>query len=435
MSCGPIARKLVNMGFDVAVVGLGTAGAAVAAACAQRGLKVVGLERSSLDEAGAQWINGVPGWAFDEAGFARPEYPERLGENAQFHLVAGHGPSRVVIQNHGVMEVDMRALGNRLRALAQAQGAELRDNYRVLGFDGRTLQTEAGTIHASIYVDTSGYRGLSLVKHPFTQSRVTLCAAAQQVFTIKDLAAAEDFFASRGCQPGHVLCFTGVAGPYSILNLRIDGDHLSILTGSIPEQGYRSGIQILRDFVGQQNWVGQSLYGGSRVIPLGLPAPVLHQGRAVAIGDSASMVHAVHGSGIGQQLLAARLLADTLADGGSLDSFNYQWQRKYAGLLAGADCFRRFSQTLLPSEFLALVEEGVLRSEVMVDVLGQKRPRPPASAILGSARGLRRMPKVASRLAPTLAKLGAMELHHRRYPQRLSQVSRWRAVRDGLAYF
>lgn len=39
--------------IDVAVVGQGTTGAAVAALCARRGLSVVGLERRDLQEAGA----------------------------------------------------------------------------------------------------------------------------------------------------------------------------------------------------------------------------------------------------------------------------------------------------------------------------------------------------------------------------------------------
>ena len=50
---------------DVAIVGAGTAGAAAAALCAQRGLSVVCLDSKPLDGAGARWLNGVPLSAFD----------------------------------------------------------------------------------------------------------------------------------------------------------------------------------------------------------------------------------------------------------------------------------------------------------------------------------------------------------------------------------
>ena len=57
---------------DVVVVGAGTAGAAAAAFCAERGLKTICVERAPLDRAGAAWVNGVPAWAFSRAGLAQP---------------------------------------------------------------------------------------------------------------------------------------------------------------------------------------------------------------------------------------------------------------------------------------------------------------------------------------------------------------------------
>jgi len=45
---------------DVAIVGAGTAGAAAAALCAQRGMSVVCIERRPLDEAGARWCERRP---------------------------------------------------------------------------------------------------------------------------------------------------------------------------------------------------------------------------------------------------------------------------------------------------------------------------------------------------------------------------------------
>jgi glycine/D-amino acid oxidase-like deaminating enzyme len=83
---------MVTYSADVAVVGAGTAGAAVAAFAAERGLSVVCIERRALADAGARWVNGVAGWMFDEAGLARPSGDELIAEGGAFHLIAGFGP-------------------------------------------------------------------------------------------------------------------------------------------------------------------------------------------------------------------------------------------------------------------------------------------------------------------------------------------------------
>lgn len=76
---------------DVIVVGAGSSGAAVTALLAERGLRVVCLERRRLDGAGARWINGVPRAAFVEAGVELPMSDESDGRPAPFHLVASIG--------------------------------------------------------------------------------------------------------------------------------------------------------------------------------------------------------------------------------------------------------------------------------------------------------------------------------------------------------
>ena len=47
------------------------------------------------------------------------------------------------------------------------------------------------------------------------------------------------------------LCFSGVAGGYSILNVRFAHGEVSLLTGSIPADGHVSGLELLRSFVAE----------------------------------------------------------------------------------------------------------------------------------------------------------------------------------------
>ena len=98
----------------VVVLGLGTAGAAVAALCARRGLQVTGVDRQPLDATGARWVNGVPAWVFDAVRLDPPRPPEHLGGQEPFHLIAGWDGPRMTLK--GVQDVDMRALTTRLLA-------------------------------------------------------------------------------------------------------------------------------------------------------------------------------------------------------------------------------------------------------------------------------------------------------------------------------
>ncbi|GEM_PF-3072987 len=150
--------------WDVVVIGAGTAGAAAGLHCARQGLRTLVLDRGDLDTAGARWVNGVARAAFLEADVGVPEPPELRGEGEPMHLVAGwDGPLMAV--DHDVLEVDMRLLGARLRAMAREAGAELRGGVAVRGWhdrDAGRLDTSAGPLEAQYVVDASGLKSVGL---------------------------------------------------------------------------------------------------------------------------------------------------------------------------------------------------------------------------------------------------------------------------------
>lgn len=419
------------MTHDVVIIGAGTAGAGAALFCARAGLRVLCLESHPLHEAGARWVNDVPGWIFDLIGLERPSGDELLGDDVRFHLVGGKGPERVVLSGHGVLGVDMRRLVDRLQTGAEAAGATLRGGVKVHSFDGHTLRTSVGDVQASTFVDASGLKGLNLMGYP-TVPAERLCAAAQQVRLVRDGQAARAFFERYETPPGETLCFTGVAGGYSILNLRLDGDRVSVLTGSIPGQGHAPGLTITRDFVRENAWVGDLVFGGARAIPLIRPAACVGRDNVAALGDAAGQVHTAHGSGIGQGLIAARLLADALSSGGGPAAYNLTWQRRFAGMLASSEVFCRFSQTLSADDARGLIGSGLMGEGVSREVLSQ---RPVLNAPLDLARsGLRMLtqPALARRLLPTLARMGLVEAHYLRYPEDPGDLPAWERTLDRL---
>jgi flavin-dependent dehydrogenase len=417
--------------YDVAIVGAGTAGAAAAALCAERGLATICVDRRPLHEAGARWVNGVPLACFPEAGIEPPTGDELHASDHVFHLVVGWGPRRLSLRGHGLLDVDMRGLVARLQARARRAGAELRGEAVVTGFDGQRLRLGDEAIAARWFVDASGLGGARLLRQG-PVARQDLCAAAQWVHALADPAGARAWLRQHDAREGETLCFTSVAGGYSIVSVRVEpsgvaghGGAVSLLTGSIPAEGHPSGQRLVDDFVQAHAWIGERRAGGARAIPLGRPHDVLAEGNVALLGDAAGQVFSAHGSGIAAGLLAARLLADTLAEGRGPEPYGVRWQRRHGGTLVAYDVFRRFSQRLALDEVAELLDAGLLDAESSIAALRQALPRPSPRWLLGKARGLVRSPRLAARLAPVLGRMAAAQALYRSYPADPTQRARW----------
>ena len=422
---------------DVLIIGAGTAGAAAAAACAQRHMKVVCADARRLEDSGARWVNGVPEWCFEEAGVPAPKGTELRGQGAPFHMIAGQGPSRVVLRGHGLMDVDMRHLIARLQEYARSAGATLVGGQRVRGIqrlDGGGARVQVGdkVVEARWVIDASGLGGAGLVDRP-KPAAADLCAAAQYVHHVDDVQAATAWFRSHQVAPGETLCFTGIAGGYSILNVQLHGERVAMLTGSIPAAGHPAGQVILDRFVAEQPWVGTRLFGGARAIPLRLPYDRLDDGAVALLGDAACQVFAMHGSGIGAGLIAARLLANSLADGRGTWGYNVDWQRRFGGLFAASCLFARFSRSLSVAQMGVLMDAGLMREGIAVAGLEQKPVKPAPSDLPGLVGGALKAPRVVAGVLPVLGKMGAVQTLYQMYPRELGGLARWRRMRVRLA--
>lgn len=420
------------MSFDLAVLGCGTAGAAVAAFAASRGLKVVALDRSPLERAGAHWVNGVPRWAYQQSPLGEPTGAELRGGDQPFHLVAGWEGPRLVLEQHGVLEIDMRALVARLQRLALEGDAELRGGEKVLGVEGRRVVLEGGAVEAEVVVDATGLAGLKLLGDPGV-SRSDLCVAAQEVREVADRQAAAAFFEAHGVPPGETLCFTGIAGGFSIVNVALHGDELAILTGSIPALGHPSGPQLIERFAAEQRWVGAKRFGGSRAIPLRRPLDELVRGNHARIGDAACQVFCAHGSGIGVQLVGAAGLAEHLATGGGLQGWATWFMRTWGGRLAASDQFARFSRSLSVDETGGLIRRGLMPASVAAAELGQREAVPRPRELMRMGLGAPRSARVLKRLAPVGVRMARLRRLYGQYPHDAAQLPAWAARAERVA--
>lgn len=411
---------------DVCVIGAGTSGAAAAAFLAEAGLRVACLDRRAIELAGARWVNGLPRAAFRDAGVPLPEPGEYLGGPTAFHMVAPGG--RVVVDGHDLIEVDMRKLVARLQARAAAAGATLIGGVSVLGRDGDLLLTSRGDLQARWFIDASGLGGVRLLDQA-PVAREDICVAAQEVREVVDRDAARAFFDGHGVKPGEVLGLVGVAGGYSVLNVRLHehGETMGILTGSIPALGFPAGKAILDEFVAAQPWIGQKVFGGGGAIPLRRAHDRLasDDDRVALLGDAGCQVFPAHGSGIGSGMIAARMLADTIARGAPLRAYEVAWQRSHGGLFALFDAVRRWNQRQ-DAEALGRVLGGGLADEALLRAgIDQTFPRPSLAGLPAKARALFAHPALARDLVGTVARSAALKTLYATYPRRADRVPAW----------
>ncbi len=413
--------------YDLIVCGAGSAGAALATMAQKDGRRVLVLERRMLDRAGAAWVNDVPGWMFDEAGIERPSGSE-LHASAAITLVAGFDDDapRVSARPEDFMGVDMRGLVGRLQESAMRAGAVLLGGEHVRSLDHREdeviVSTGTARYRAPFFVDASGLAGAEALGKLHGTPR-DLCAAAQEVHRIRDARAADAFFERYAAREGDVTVFTGIAGGYSIINVRRHEDRVFVLTGSIPADGHPSGKALLDRFVDERSWIGERVFGGARVIPLSYARPIVARGRMAALGDAASQVFSAHGSGTGAGLVAARMLADALRTG-DLAGYQHAWQKRWGLLFATHDLFRRLSQSLEPDELRALISEGILSERALDAALAQRFP-PLDASMLRAGRALSRRPALARRFASMGARVVRLAALYARHPSDPARQSAW----------
>lgn len=427
--------------YDAVVLGAGTAGASTAWQLAARGLRVAFTDTRPLGAAGARWINGVPPWMFDEAGVPRPEPPERRGGDHAFTLLGVSGRRYLSVEPSPVWAVDMRALVARLQALAVDAGATGFGGARVVDVASHgerptrvTVDRDGQrtTLEAPLFVDATGTRGVLRERVPALAGacpkldRRDLCSAAQAVFRIADEQAARDFLHLHSARPGDVLCRLGVSGGYSVGNLCVDAEagEVEMLTGAIARPEYLSGPAIVRSLLAAHPWIGRTRFGGAGVVPLRRPYDRFVAEGVALVGNAACQVFPAHGSGVGIGMVAARMLADSVADAsdpGSMDAlWRYQagFQRRWGGLLAAYDVFRRLSQSLEGHEVELLLETGLINVNGYREGLDQKLPAPDLGDLRDLMHGARQAPGLVAKVGPALARMAPALAVYRMYPER-----------------
>lgn len=262
-----------------------------------------------------------------------------------------------------------------------------------------------------------------------------LCAAGDYVVRVDDRDGARRFLERHGARPGDHVNRLGTHGGWSTRSISVSEDlsEASILVGCIADGRFGTVPSLMADARRDEPWLGETVTGGTGVIPLRRPYAHLTAPGLALVGDAACQVFPVHGSGIGFGLIAGRMLADAVCDESDPGSRSALWRyqsrfhRQFGPRLAMYDGVRRMT-TAIGSDGVALMIRSGLMSAAMTHAgLDQRLGSPPPAEAVATVGRLATRPRLAKMMLPALARAQSARMLAGRYPEGPDEdaLTRW----------
>ena len=279
------------MEVDCLVVGLGPAGARAAAAAAQHGLRVLAIERRSVIGEPVQCAEFIP---TPLSGLAQ-------AEGVMQHRITGMQsvlPSGTVVHNDfpGLI-IDRGAFDRHLAAQAQAQGATLWTQTRLLALDP---QQQIASLRRGQSTPADDLINVKYQRLIAADGPHSTCAARLGLPTLQCVRSRQyRVDLHRPLQDTWIWLDNAYPGGYAWLFPR--GRVANLGLGLEPTLGVtpKTALDTLHRQLIEQGWVGATIHqrtGGA--IPVGGLRSCLTHGATLFAGDAAGLTHPITGAGI-----------------------------------------------------------------------------------------------------------------------------------------
>ncbi len=432
--------------YELIVVGAGVAGCMAAMRAAEKGIKVLLLDKRSTEKIGHDWTNGVEKRVFPEVGLNPPSGAELALQQGRFRLVSPSGRF-VEAPRVPMYEVSMRPFTARLLKSALKAGVDFQENTEIAGpliqngKVGGVVVAGGREITARVVMDASGYDAAIKNKLPRTSpmssetdDRINLTAWRGQIHIADpklDVPRLVDI-------PSDVtVSRAGWLGGYSIFSLCWHSAEraLDILIGFDRQKSDVTAQQYFNDFLAKHNLKGSMVYGGGGMIPVRRSLDILVDDNFLIAGDSACMVIPIHSSGVACSLIAGNLAAETVANcirqgktgKEALWGYAAEYQRGRGAMMGFFDVMRLIFEKLTAEEMNKLVGYAMLAGD-MVAGLEARSPRITIGDTLARLRGLR-YPLLTARFGLLIKTAFDVRRHYRRYPRQYDErkIKQWQA--------
>ena len=320
--------------YDIVIVGAGPAGSCAAQAAAQRGAKVLLIDRRQRLGIPVQCAEFVPQWICRHASFSSTCIMQKV-EKMVTHL-----PGRIdEMKSPGYM-LDRSLFDKELAASAVLSGAKISIGTKAVGLSPEGLIVERGskkeTIRSKIFIGADG--ATSTVARFVGKKPLRTIAALQYEVVLSEPQNHVDVYFHKDYEGGYGWLFPkgktanagiGVVSSKASRLPDLLGDLLDALTGS---KKLRE-IQILSKTAGliPCEFYGKNLFKN-----------------VLLIGDAAGHAHPITGAGILHAVIAGELAGRVAAEAivkedlGVLNNYDSEWQEAVGKSLSYGTFKRRF---------------------------------------------------------------------------------------------
>ena len=429
------------MDFEVLIAGAGPAGCLAARELARRGFRVGLFDPGTREDLGKPIIVEVDLDFFSRAGVSPPSEPEIPYHPRCTRIFSARGREAFRFTGRHPPALWLDRFARRLLGEAERAGARFFGGYRaretvrkgnrvsgaILDHQGRREE-----VRARLVIDATGFEA-SLVRTldpeagiPFRDDPRDCVLAANYLHGIDAVQAAEAVREGRQ-QTEETWVWLGTSGSYSTLfsHLSLSRNRAYLLAGQKADFAGPPVGEAVQAFQQRQGYFRERISGGTGRIRISRPLDRLAADGFLAIGEAASLVIPINGSGVGTALLsadlAARVSARALRDGepttASLWSFAAGFMRSQGADLAACDAIRLVTESMSSDQFAAMLEGGLSGSD---DIRNLNRGQPFSFSPFSLPRRLRAMAKNPGLIAP-LGRMGASALQvralYRKYPE------------------
>jgi geranylgeranyl reductase family protein len=379
--------------YDSIVVGAGPAGSTTAYRLAERGARVLLVDRARFPR-DKPCGGGVTLRAARLLPFGLEPVVEDVVRTVELRL--RYGRTFVRGGDEPLVYMTQRyRLDHYLVEQAVAAGAEFRDGSRVSGVDedadGVTVAVDGERFRAETLVGADGVNGIVAR---------ALCLGGNRAVGVALEGNAPYGAVERGRYRSRmVLEFGLLPGGYGWVFPK--GDHVNFGIGGWETEGprLRGALERLCTVHGARAERLESLRGFR--LPLRAPDSTLARGRALVVGDAAGLIDPVSGDGMFEGFLSGRYAAETIGDflagrATSLDGYGPRLTARLARHLwaswsvkGALDRFPRTAFALAQAPLVWRAVERVVRGEVadVTELRGLVRPPLKALALLARAAG------------------------------------------------
>jgi digeranylgeranylglycerophospholipid reductase len=391
--------------FDAIVVGAGCAGAVFSARMAERGFRVLLIDRKREEELGQDSCDLVEKVAFETAGVGHPEPPELESSPKRMQVVSPDTSVRFDVQPEPFMVVNRRLLARRLLKDAADAGAEVKTQCIVGGveIDGgfvTGVKTDRGSFRCRLAAGASGLdrvlcrempAGMGIPRRIRTSDYLSVYAETREFRP----ASSSDI--EKGMFEYHVGRYGGYSWVY-----RDSGDRVSVGSAVSDVPGSPDPRSIVLGYVRSNLYFSEGVAhrAGGR-IPTRRPLNTMVASGIVVLGDAACQSVPIIGRGVGGAMTGGFFAADAASyalEAGDVSeeglwSYNHNYMANRGADLAALDCLRLFLQNITEKEMTWSMEKGIIDSrEIAGSLVGRFEVPGTQAKLMSLLRGISSMP-------------------------------------------